>query len=460
MSIYQQLASQFIEEIENGKRLEGGRMPSLRQLAKQHSVSITTVVSCYQELESQGWIHSRPQAGYFVSARSPRHLTPQWAQFESKVSQVIASSPTHTNLKGPLGVSSTANDQQSVLELERSFRRALKRIGDRLNHYPDTQGEPLLRNALSSHFAKHDLHFSGEEMVITTGCISSIKVALEACSQEGDTIAISSPCFNGILELLGKMSRKIIEIPSLEDGVDLVQLESHFKHQRVDAAIFCTSHMNPQGINMSTSQKQKLAQLANDYRIPLIEDDVYLELSYSSHTPLPAKYYDKNGYVLWCGSVSKSLSPSYRLGWCLPGRYLSEYQAQFASASYGVALPTQLAVADFIESGQYAKHIKRRRHQLLRARQQYLDYLTKHLPSSAKISHPQGGMVLWLQIPNLDHLALAKHLDQHQLDVRLGHLFTTLDLYRDCIRINIGFTLQGQAKQDLQLLVKLIKLAC
>jgi len=456
MSIYQQLANQFIEEIESGKRIEGGRMPSLRQLAKQQSVSMSTVVSCYQELESQGWIHSRPQAGYFVSPRRPVRSTPDWAQFESKVSQVTVRTPTHTAKSGPLGVSSTSADQQSVIELERSFRRALKRMGDRLNHYPDVQGEPSLRSALSTHFTKLDLHFNADEIVITAGCMSSIKAALEACTKQGDTIAISSPCFNGILELLGKMSRKIIEIPSLDDGIDLEQLETHFKHKRVDAAIFCTSHMNPQGINMSANQKQKLAQLANDYRIPVIEDDVYMELSYSSHTPLPAKYYDKNGYVLWCGSVSKSLSPSYRLGWCLPGRYLDSYKTQFASASYGVALPTQLAVADFIDSGQYAKHVKRRCNQLLSLRQQYLDYLTQHLPSEVKISHPQGGMVLWLQIPNLDHLALEKSIEQHQLDVRLGHLFTTLDLYTECIRINMGYPLQGQALRELDSLIELI----
>lgn len=70
MSLYKTLASQFVQEIEDGKLSEGSRMPSLRQLAKQQAVSMSTAVSCYQELESQGWIHSRPQAGYYISARS------------------------------------------------------------------------------------------------------------------------------------------------------------------------------------------------------------------------------------------------------------------------------------------------------------------------------------------------------------------------------------------------------
>ncbi|MEZ8726334.1 PLP-dependent aminotransferase family protein [Vibrio cyclitrophicus] len=456
MSIYRKLANQFIDEIEAGKRPEGGRMPSLRQLAKQQAISMSTVVSCYQELESQGWIHSRPQAGYFVSPHKPSHSTPEWAQFESKVSIVKQTSSTHNTTNGPLGVSSTTNDEQTTIELERSFRRSIKRMGGRLNHYPDTQGEPMLRQALSTHFAKLDLHFASEDMVVTAGCMSAIKAALESCTKQGDTIAISSPCFNGILELLGRMSRKIIEIPSLDDGVDLQQLETHLKNKQVDAAIFCTSHMNPQGINMSANQKQKLAELANQYQTPIIEDDVYLELSYSSHTPLPAKYYDKGGYVLWCGSVSKSLSPSYRLGWCLPGRYNEEYKAQFSAASYGVALPTQLAVADFIESGQYAKHVRRRRTQLLLLRQQYLSYLSQHLPKGVKISNPQGGMVLWLQIPSLDQHTFSEGIVQQQIDIRLGQLFSTLDLYSNCLRINMGYSIEGQTKQQLDDLIQLI----
>lgn len=459
MSKYKRLANQFIEEIEDGKLIEGSRMPSLRQLAKQRSVSMSTAVSCYQELESQGWIHSRPQAGYFVAPRQYHHQTPNWAQFVSKVSSIEHNYAIHSPLSGPLGVSSTAIDESAQLELERSFRRASKRIGKRLNAYPNTQGEPALRNALSVHFSKLGLHVNPEELVITSGCMPAIKSALESCTQIGDAIAISSPCFSGILDLLGKMGRKIVEIPSLDDGVDLHQLEDHLKRGVVKAGIFCTSHMNPQGITMSAPQKLRLAQLANQYQTPIIEDDVYLELSYSEHTPLPAKYYDQDGYILWCGSVSKSLSPSYRLGWCLPGRFTDVYRHQHTASCFGVSLPIQLAVADFIESGQYAKQLKRRRAHLLKLRQEYQHYLGRHLPDNVKVSHPQGGMVLWLQIPNLDITAFQQQLAESKVDIRLGQLFSTLDLYNDCFRINIGYALDQDIKWELDKLIEAIKLA-
>ncbi len=316
MSIYKELAQQFIGQIQSGKLTENARMPSLRKLSKQHCVSVSTAVSCYQELESQGWIHARPQSGYFVSSKRNAHTPPKWAHFESHISEPSTRVSVQSKLNGPLGVSSSDIDDKAAIELQRSFHRAMRRMNTHQNVYPDYMGELSLRQVLSCNFAQLGHHFHPNDLVITSGCISSIKTALEVCSEAGDAIAISSPCFSGILELLARMSRKIIEIPSLNDGIDLDQLEQHFRDGNVRAGIFCTSHMNPQGITMSAQQKQRLAKLANHYKVPVIEDDVYLELDYSGQCPLPAKSYDSNGYILWCGSVSKSLSPTYRLGWC------------------------------------------------------------------------------------------------------------------------------------------------
>ncbi|GLQ73171.1 GntR family transcriptional regulator [Vibrio penaeicida] len=460
MSMYRTLASRFIREIEVGKLPEGSRMPSLRQLSKQQAVSMSTAVSCYQELESQGWIHARPQAGYYVSPQRSKHNTPEWARFESKVSSVTQNFAIHSLHNGPLGVSSTVIDEVSQNELERSFRRASKRIGNRLNQYPNPQGDPLLRNALSDHFTKLGLHINPNELVITSGCMPAIKAALESCTQVGDAIAISSPCFSGILDLLGQMGRKIVEIPSLDDGIDLSQLEAHLQKGVVKAGVFCTSHMNPQGITMSVEQKQRLAELANVFQVPIIEDDVYLELSYSDHTPLPAKYYDQGGYILWCGSVSKSLSPSYRLGWCMPGRYTDRYRQKHAASCFGISLPMQLAMADFIESGHYTKQLKRRRNTLLNLRQTYLSYLTEHLPENVNISHPQGGMVLWLQVPTLNASKFAELVEEKNIDIRLGHLFSTLSIYSNCLRINFGFELTKEVKEELDVLIDAVKQAC
>ncbi|MDW6003527.1 aminotransferase-like domain-containing protein [Vibrio mangrovi] len=452
MARYKRLAEKIIGEIQSGKLTPGSRMLSLRQFARQHEMSVSTAVSCYEELESLGWLTSRPQAGFFVSSRDVVQ-PPSWSSFISRESSPVYQEEFLCKFTGPLGMSCLSLNETTVTELERSFRRASKRMGERITKYPEFQGEMGLRQALVGHFRHYGFSLTADELVITHGCIDAVRTALEVCTHPGDTVAISSPCYNGLLKLLAQMSLKIIEIPSLEDGIDLEQLSWHLEAGSVQAGLFCTTHMNPQGITMSVEQKQRLAQLAAQYQIPVIEDDVYFELSQQHHFSLPATYYDQSGYMIWCGSFSKSLSPSYRLGWCRPGRFM----ASFIERALGVATPMQLAMTDFIESGLYMKHLKMVRHQLILQTQDYRHYLQQYLPENTRITQPQGGLVLWIQVPGLDSDALAQAALQAGVDIRVGSQFTSLGRYRDCLRINIGYPFDETIRVELDRLIALIR---
>ncbi|UTV29564.1 PLP-dependent aminotransferase family protein [Photobacterium atrarenae] len=454
MSRYKQLADKCIADIQAGRLKPGTRMPSLRQFARQQQISVSTAVSCYQELTALGWVCARPQSGFYITAVDASHPLPEWRPFASRISTPARTQTTVE--RGPLGVSHSPLSEQAIQDLDVSFRRALKRIGSRLSRYPDYQGEVPLRQSLATHLTGQGFPVLADELVITHGCLSAVKTALETCTQPGDAVAVNSPCFNGLLELLAQMSLNIVEIPTLEDGLDLAQLEHHLKAGTIQAGLFSTSFMNPQGITLSVAQKQQLAELARRYQTPIIEDDVYLELSHQGDFVLPAKYYDTDGYLLWCGSVSKTLSPSYRLGWCLPGRFKDAYLAKFAAGSYGVATQIQLAIADFIDTGHYAQFLRKKRMQLLGQKQTYLDYLRQHLPAQTRISVPQGGLVLWLQFPGLNSEGLAQAIEEAQIDIRLGPLFTSLGHYQDCLRINIGYPLDEMVKPELDKLITLL----
>ena len=452
MAKYRQLAEKFIEDIRAGKLVAGDRLLSLRQFARQQGVSLSTAVSCYAELESLGWLQARPKAGFFVAPKQLSANRPEWQPFESRVVTPPGSARHASTLNGPLGTARLSLEDASQSALDRSFRRAMKRAAARLSRYPDPQGETALRAALAGHFSQCGFALDEDELVITHGCMDAVKTALEVCTRPGDAVAISSPCYNGLLDVLSQLSLRIVEIPSREEGIDLDQLEHHLHQGTVQAGLFCTTHMNPQGLTMSVAQKQRLAQLANRYRVPMIEDDVYIELAHHQHVPLPAAYHDEGGFVIWCGSVSKTLSPSYRLGWCRPGRYFRLYVQR------GLGVPTlmQLALADFIDAGDYARHLKRTRYRLAGHKQQYLDYLARHLPAGSRISQPDGGLVLWAQIPGLDAGALGAAAELAGLDIRVGAIFTASDRYRDCLRINIGFPFDDSVQRELQALIELV----
>ncbi|PKG82370.1 transcriptional regulator [Colwellia sp. 75C3] len=475
---YIDLAQMYIADISSGKLLQHSRMPSLRKFRQQHLISMTTALNCYQHLESLGWILAKPQSGYFVCGQRTANEKPELIAFESIMTapklpsaDTFAQQNNSVNnaIVGPLGVARISADFIPLDKLQHSFRRALKRQGNNISFYPDVQGEKILRDTLSTHFKSYDFHIPSDELLITNGCMDAIRTAIEICTDIGDAIAISSPCFNGLLDMLAALGRKVVEIPSTEQGIDLVQLEQHMKSNQIKAGLFCTSHMNPQGISMTALQKQHLVKLAETYKIPIIEDDVYIELAHSKVMPLPAKHWDTQGYILWCGSVSKTIAAGYRLGWCWPGRFASQYLQKRKYCNQGVSSPVQLALADFISNGDYAKHLKKLRIAIQQHTLSYQRYLTKNLPVTSKISSPSGGFVLWIQVPNLNGRKLLEQANKENIDIRIGEQFSTRDLYQDYFRLNTGFTIteandknndnQDEVDKQLNKLMELIKVA-
>jgi len=473
---YIDLAEMCITDISSGKLVQNSRMPSLRNFRQQHLISMTTALNCYQHLESFGWIVAKPQSGYFVCGQRTLNEKPELVAFKSimtdpKLPAVenhsLFNHSINKDIVGPLGVARISADFIPLDKLQHSFRRALKRQGSNISFYPDVQGEKILRDTLSSHFKSYDFHIPSDELLITNGCMDAIRTAIEICTDIGDAVAISSPCFNGLLDMLAALGRKVVEIPSTEQGIDLVQLEQHMKSNQIKAGLFCTSHMNPQGISMTALQKQHLVKLAQTYKIPIIEDDVYIELAHSKVMPLPAKHWDKQGYILWCGSVSKTIAAGYRLGWCWPGRFSAQYLQKRKYCNQGVSSPVQLALSDFISNGDYSKHLKKLRVAMQQHTLSYQNYLTKNLPAASKISSPSGGFVLWVQVPNLNGRKLLEQANHCNIDIRIGEQFSTRDLYQDYFRINTGFTIteandthnQEEVDKQLNKLMALVKVA-
>ena len=485
--IYIDLAQSCIEDISSGKLVLNSRMPSLRNFRQQHLVSMTTALNCYQHLESLGWILAKPQSGYFVCGQKSSHQQPELIAFESimtepklpavesdsqqyslaensfdlSVNHTVNPTVNHTinsEIVGPLGVARISESYIPVEQLQQSFRRALKRQGSKISFYPDVQGEKILRDTLSTHFKSYDFHIPSEELLITNSCMDAIRTAIEICTDIGDAVAISSPCFNGLLDMLAALDRKVVEIPSTEQGIDLDQLEEHMKSKQIKAGLFCTSHMNPQGISMTALQKQRLVKLAEHYQTPIIEDDVYIELAHSKVMPLPAKHWDKKGYILWCGSVSKTIAAGYRLGWCWPGRYAAQYLQKRKYCNQGVSSPIQLALADFISNGDYSKHLRKLRVAMQQHTLSYQRYLSNNLPMASKISSPTGGFVLWIQVPKLHGRKLLNQASKYNIDIRIGEQFSTRDLYQDYFRLNVGFAINQDKDKEAEVDKQLIKL--
>lgn len=461
MVAYKRLAQQVEIQITDETRQPGDKMPSLRHFAQQQSVSMTTAIRCYEYLQDRGYLTARAKSGFYVSLPLKADKTIEFIQFNSEVTSLTQTlSSPYSSLKNarnsPFGTAQLSPELLPAEQLQRCINRVMRKQNNSQFLYGDPQGSQTLRQTLAIHFSKLGFTIQPQQLMITSGCIDAVTLALEAVSKPGDTIAITSPCYNGLLELLSLLNRQVIELPSTPEGLDLDQLQKLANAGMIKACLITANHQNPTGHCLSVEQKQWLAEFAQRMEVPIIEDDVFGELSHQGPMPLPIKAWDQHGWVIWCSSVSKSLAPGLRLGWCHGGRFLSDMVEQQMVRTMGINQPLQEGLAEFINSGHYARHLGHIKNQLLQQTHQYRRYLTEHLPSSTAISNPFGGMVLWIHVPGLDAKQLAQSCESSQIAIRSGCAFSSRGLYPDHFRLNIGWPLDEVIKGQLDKLISLI----
>ena len=461
---YQNLAHQLAQKIYSGELAIGQRLSSLRQFSEQQKVSMNTAKNCYELLEAQGLIYAKNKAGYFVkslpdsTAQLPKH-----PDFKSKARDVsnlelqieIHEASINSTLIH-LGSIQLSPNLVPIDLLRRSIQRALKHSKPEDFLYSDRQGHQQLRRALSQHWAEDGFFIASEDIYISNGCMPALSVIIQSLTQIGDSIIIPTPNFNGQLQLLAVLKRKIVEIPANTAGFDLDRLEQAMQNSGAKVCLLTANYQNPLGFCLSNAEKEKIAQLAAKYQCYVIEDDIYAECTFSLNRPLPIKYWDQEGYVVYCGSVSKSLSPSYRVGWfCISAR-LKHLRAQLMTQNVSVNTPLQLGLVDLIYSRAYREHLNMLRPVIMAQVEQYRQFIIQAFHGvEIGLNQPQGGYALWLQLPEqIDGLEMYRFAQQHGINIVPGEVFGEDNRYKNCIRLNAGHELSIEIESAINLLAE------
>jgi DNA-binding transcriptional MocR family regulator len=326
-------------------------------------------------------------------------------------------------------------------------------------HYEDVQGNKELRKQIAKLSFNWGGKISADEIVVTAGCMEALALCLKAVTQPGDTVAIERPTYFGIFQMMQSLGLKVVEIATdPEVGIDLECLEGAIKQFNIKACVFVPNFSNPIGYCMPDENKKKLVQLISKHKIPLIEDDIYGELYYGKHRPKTCKTFDTDNWVIHCSSISKSLAPGYRVGWCIPGRFLDKVKELKMMHTISGNTLTQAAVAHFLSIGRYEYHLKNLRKALHTQSLRYIQGIMQHFPPDAKVSHPQGGFVLWVELSkNINSYKLYQEALKYQISISPGKIFSSQGCYSNCIRIGFGRTYDADIDYGLQVLGQLIK---
>lgn len=447
--LYQAVAGQLDRLMDEGTLRAGDRLPSIRELAREWNVSLTTVMEAYRLLESRGAIEARPQSGHYVRPRfehalaepeprlAPQRPSPvsisEWAR------QVLADTNNPNLLQ--LGAALPNPKYLPWEKLNRMMSAAARRSGERSMGYEFVPGSKALRTQIARRCLAMGCALSPEDIIITNGCLESVGLALRAVCRPGDTVATESPNYFGFLQVLEGLGLKVLEIATHpRDGMILEALQHALKKHRVRAVLLSTNFSNPLGSCMSDARKRELVEMLGEQEIPLIEDDLYGDLSYEEPRPKVAKAFDTSGQVILCSSFSKTLAPGYRIGWVAPGRYCEAVAKLKTETNLATATLPQWAIADFLAEGGYEHHLRRIRRRYAAQTGWLAEAIAKYFPPRTRVTRPTGGFVLWVELPpGCDSIALYDGAVHAGATIAPGILFSTGAEYRHCLRLNSAY---------------------
>ncbi|PKH57743.1 GntR family transcriptional regulator [Shewanella sp. Choline-02u-19] len=466
MAKYENLVEQIRRQIQNGIWKVGDKLPSLRKQTEISGVSLMTVLHAYQVLESQGWIVSHARSGYFVA--------PQVQYLSPKKSEVTIHTTENIDINDFIFDVLQANRTPHLVDfcsvypdpklyprhqVNKSLMTAARNMptSSALDNLPP--GNEDLRQLIAKRYAAQGMNVHPDEIVITAGALEALNLSLQAVTQAGDWVVVESPTFYGALQSLQKLNLRALSVRTHpQDGIDLEALEKALQSHSVKACWLMTNHQNPLGCSLSDEKKQALIQLLADYNVYLIEDDVYSELYFGGKKPLPAKAFDQQGMTMHCSSFSKCLVAGFRIGWVAAGRMALPIQKLQLMSTLSASTPIQLALAKYLSSCNYEKHLRQLRRKLEQRKFANWQVLRTYFPANVSIHYSEGGYFLWIELPeHLNATTLYQRALKERISIAPGKMFSASKQFNHCFRLNSSFECSDREVGAIKRLAELIQ---
>ncbi len=398
--LYQQLYRHFTELIRSGALKRGERLPPTRELAGLLGLNRTTVSAAYELLESDGLIAGHVGRGSYVTAgEAPGAKGLNW----NAILEPPAPTSAHPVLTGAISfaVSRPSEDLFPVDDFRASCEEVMAdpEFASVLQLGSPGGYEPL-RQYLIEGAQREGAMRPGDDLMITSGCQQGLDLVRRVLIRAGERVLVEEPVYPGLKNLFAEAGAELSGVAVQADGVDLVQLERALAKGPVKAIVVTSNFQNPTGVTLPHDAREEVLRLARSAGAPLIENDIYGQLRYAGG-PIPTiKQMDETGDTILLRSFSKISFPGLRVGWVIGPRALVArmMEAKHLSDLHSDQL-SQAALLRFAVSGRLEAHHQR----ILKAGAERLAAALaacqRYLPQGAEFTRPQGGMNLWIRLP-------------------------------------------------------------
>jgi len=461
--LYQQIGRFLLTEIHSGTLPPGTKLSSTRELANDLGVNRITVANAYAELEAQGLVYTRLGSGTYVASPPEAHRSrsqdeeananwPLWQKVISRLSVLptelererIGMQPSTLEFNQESdGLISFASGHGAVeLFPADDFRKSIQTVllkdkTDALG-YGDYAGYPPLRGTIAHILSNQGIHTHPNNVLITTGSQQAFALVAGLLLRSGDAVLVENPTYATAIDLINSLGAQLIGVPMDEQGVRVDLMEDLLRTVHPKLIYTIPSFQNPTGVCLSGARRRQLVALAERYNVPILEDEFVGDLRYEGHAQPALKALDPGGYVIYMGTFSKMLMPGLRVGYLVTnGPVYDRLLAWKRITDLATSNLIQRALEAYITVGRYEAHLHRARRTYRMRRDAMIAALRHYLPPESSWSTPQGGLFLWLRLPEgLSIKELYPVALEEKVDFAPGSLFYPDEKSYDHIRLN------------------------
>lgn len=346
-----------------------------------------------------------------------------------------------------------------LTDIRESYDRVLGAGDPSVLQYGTTEGYLPLREKIAAQIRAKGIKAEADNIFLTNGSQQGLDLIAKLFLNPGDVVLLQNPSYLGAIQTFRSYQANFRSFLTNEGGINLSDLESSIKLHCPKLIYLAPTYQNPTGTTLTIEERQAVARLASQHKIPVIEDDPYGELRYEGPVLPSIKSFAAEDEVIYLGTFSKTLAPGLRLGWIVADRKLI---AKLTIAKQGTDLHTssllQRATHYYLTHFDAAEHVEKIRQTYKQRRDLMLQELKVAFPTQVKWTEPSGGMFIWLTLPEgYDTAQLLPQAATAKVAYVPGVHFFANGGSNSSMRLNFSNPTPEQIKQGISRLAAIMK---
>lgn len=471
--VYQQIANSLINLIREGIIAPGSPLPGSREMSVLLQVHRKTIVAAYQELYTQDWIETIPRKGVMVSQQLPE-IKPRSFKTASNIPAYAGHAAFTTNkiisLPGPsfktgeyhlfindgfpdqrMGIVDLLLREHRSLYSSTAFRRKIM--------YGELSGSLGLRKELVQFLmATRGLNIGVNNVLVSHGAQMAIYMAARLILQPGSTVITGEPSYFMADLIFQQFGARLIKVPVDENGMDIEAVQKICKKKKPDLLYIIPHHHHPTTVTLSAERRMMLLELIREYKLPVIEDDYDYDFHYSGSPILPLASASHGGYVIYIGSLTKTLAPSIRIGYMIaPENFINEAAQLRRLIDLRSDNLLEEALANLFKTGDMMRHLKKSLKLYHERRDHLCNLLKKQLGDAVSFQQPSGGMAVWLQFNKKHPLpSVSARAASHGLFLNDGSIYSNGAINYNALRFGFASLNEKEQQEAVGILKKVV----